>query len=149
MRKIFNNSQMDLDIPYNPKYLICCDVDETYLPHKKNMIKNSGIKQFEKFFLKKYKVNGYILCWITGSSISKFKNKVKYLKVKPHAIASDLGSEIFTHKNGSLIKEKKWYENKNKKLFFKNYKKIYLETRKYYLIKKESFGALRKSFYVY
>ena len=149
MKKIFKKSSIELKIPKNPKYLICCDVDETYLPHKYSLISNSGIKEFENFFLKKYQNKKYILCWITGSSIRKFKHKLKYVNVKPHIIASDLGSEISINKNNNLVKDYGWYKNFNKKIFFKNYQEVLTKIKKKYLIKKESFGQLRRSFYVY
>ena len=149
MIKIFKKSSIELEIPKNPKYLICCDVDETYLPYKHSLIRNSGIKKFENFFLKKYKNKGYILCWITGSSIRKFKQKLKYVNIKPHIIASDLGSEILINKNNNLVKDPDWHKNFNKKIFFKNYHEVFTKIKKKYSIKKESFGELRRSFYVY
>lgn len=146
--KTFSKSSITLKIPKDPKILVSCDVDETYIPFKEDDINNSGIKKLENYILKNYLKRGIIICWITGSNIKKFKKKLKYINVKPHFIASDLGSELYKVNKNNLSKEKLWYDKINKNKFIQNFKITIKKLKKKNKLEKESYGNMRKSFYL-
>lgn len=79
-----------------PKYIIFCDFDETYFPHKIDKEKQQDIYELEDYLEQKSKSGDIQIGWVTGSSIESILDKMKRGKFRyfPHFIASDLGTEI-------------------------------------------------------
>ena len=149
MKKTFNKSALTLDLSFKPKILLCSDVDETYIPYKEKDIIQSDLKKLETYIHKNYKKYSIVFCWVTGSSISKFKKKLRFINVKPHFIASSMGSEIHEVRSNGLKKVHSWNSKINKKKFKINAHKVIKKIKQKYFIKKETYANLRISFYVY
>lgn len=79
-----------------PKYIIFCDFDETYFPHKIDNQKQQDIYELEDYLVQKSKSGDILIGWVTGSSIESILDKMRRGRFRyfPHFIASDLGTEI-------------------------------------------------------
>jgi len=79
-----------------PKYIIFCDFDETYFPHKIDNKKQQDIYELEDYLEQKSKSADILIGWVTGSSIESILDKMKRGRFRffPHFIASALGTEI-------------------------------------------------------
>ncbi|WP_306291857.1 HAD family hydrolase, partial [Rodentibacter ratti] len=106
-----SKSNLPLEFPQPTKIntLVCCDLDETYIPYSIENKKNGGIKDLEKFMLEKGHKKGIFIGWITGTNLSSALRKANnYISYSPHFLCCSLGTEFYWIKNGKLIPSESW-----------------------------------------
>lgn len=89
--------------------LICCDFDETYMPHNEYDKKHSGIVELEQFIDENNNRLSGIIGWISGSSIISIIKKAEHnISKYPHFIAASLGTELYWIMDNKLCISEEW-----------------------------------------
>lgn len=89
--------------------LICCDFDETYMPHSEYDKKHSGIVELEQFIDENNDKLSGVIGWISGSNIFSIIKKSKhYISKYPHFIAASLGTELYWIIDNKLCISEEW-----------------------------------------
>lgn len=95
--------------PQHITRLICCDFDETYMPHNEYDKKHSGIAELEQFIDENIDKLSGIIGWISGSSIFSIIKKSKHnISKYPHFIATSLGTELYWIIDNKLCMSEEW-----------------------------------------
>jgi kanosamine-6-phosphate phosphatase len=96
--------------PSVAKYLVCSDMDETYIPFDEKNKSLGGVKELEHFMGSEGINKGIVIGLITGSNInSVIKKSTNYMAVSVHFICASLGSELYWVKDGILVPSKSWH----------------------------------------
>lgn len=96
-------------LPNNINHIVCCDVDETYIPFSNENKINSGINELEQHLITKCSEFGIMIGWITGSNLkSIIKKSDGYISKTPHFICCSLGTEFYWIDNGVPVLSKSW-----------------------------------------
>lgn len=91
--------------------IICCDVDETYIPAADENKKLGGVSLLESFIDASAEKKGFLIGWITGTNVSSAWRKAKgYISRSPHFICCSLGTEFYWIKDGLLCPSASWSE---------------------------------------
>lgn len=97
--------------PAKIKYLVCCDLDETYIPLLEADKKRSGIYELERFLDDFGEKKGIVIGWITGTNLaSAIRKSSGYITRSPHFICSSLGTELHWIRKRVLIPCESWRE---------------------------------------
>ena len=104
-----NNLPMEFPYPNHVKTVVCCDLDETYIPFNVNKKSQGGVEHLETFMCNEGSRKGMLLGWITGSNLkSVLKKSYRYINRSPSFICCSLGTEFYWVKKGKLIFSKSW-----------------------------------------
>lgn len=104
-----SNLPLEFPQPTRINTLVCCDLDETYIPYSIENRNKGGIKELEKFMLEKGYKKGILIGWITGTNLSSALRKANnYISYSPHFLCCSLGTEFYWIKNGKLIQSESW-----------------------------------------
>ncbi|MFT4272523.1 MAG: HAD family hydrolase [Pantoea sp.] len=91
------------------KSIVCCDLDETYIPFLDDNKKHGGVSELEAFMESSGREKGILLGWITGTNLYSAVRKADgYISRSPHFICCSLGTEFYWIKNGELIPSSTW-----------------------------------------
>ncbi|CDM90770.1 HAD-IIB family hydrolase [Xenorhabdus bovienii] len=97
--------------PVSVKTLVCCDLDETYIPFSLENKPFGGVRELEQFLCEEGKKKGILLGWITGTNLSSAIRKAKgYISRSPHFLCCSLGTEFYWVRNGKLVPSVSWAE---------------------------------------
>ena len=99
------------EFPYPNKVetIVCCDLDETYIPFDVNKKSQGGVDHLEDFMCNDGIKKGMLLGWITGSNRNSVLKKAhNYIKRSPSFICCSLGTEFYWIKNGELTLSEPW-----------------------------------------
>lgn len=103
------------DYPTNIDIVVCCDLDETYLPFDDLDKQYSGIDVLEKFINMNGDDLALIIGWVTGSNLESSLRKTEtYISKLPHFIASSLGTELHWIEGHQVVEDVEWIERINK-----------------------------------
>ena len=95
--------------PSKVKYLVCSDMDETYIPFDEKNKLLGGVKELEHFMCTEGINKGIVIGLITGSNINSVIKKSKnYMSMSVHFVCASLGSELYWVKDGTLVPSKSW-----------------------------------------
>ncbi len=103
---IFSNSNIPVEFtkPKTIKLVVCCDLDETYIPHSDSDKKTAGINELEEFIEKVGVTKGMLIGWTTGTNLNSAIRKANgYITRSPHFICCSLGTEFYWISNGRLV----------------------------------------------
>ncbi|WP_150137694.1 HAD family hydrolase [Candidatus Enterovibrio escicola] len=104
-----NKLPIEFPFPNKVQTVICCDLDETYIPFDSNNKSKGGVECLEGFMCSKGVENGMVLGWITGSSRNAIFHKVhNYINRSPSFICCSLSTEFYWIKFGELKSSKSW-----------------------------------------
>jgi kanosamine-6-phosphate phosphatase len=100
---------IEFPFPKQIKYVVCCDLDETYIPFLEADKKYGGISALENFMCKHGVEKGIVIGWITGTNLSSAIRKSRgYISYSPHFICCSLGTEFYWVKQGLLHPSSIW-----------------------------------------
>ena len=109
MHSLNDNLPIEFPFPRRIKYIVCCDLDETYIPFLEADKKYGGISALENFMCSHGTEKGIVIGWITGSNLSSAVRKSRgYISYSPHFICCSLGTEFYWVKQGLLIPSSSW-----------------------------------------
>ncbi|MBV7433834.1 HAD-IIB family hydrolase [Cardiobacteriaceae bacterium TAE3-ERU3] len=92
------------------KAIVCCDVDETYIPRTRDKSRG-GIAALEAYINTHAEDKGILLGWVTGTNLSSaWRKSTDYISRSPHFICCSLGTEFYWVKDGSLHSSEAWAE---------------------------------------
>lgn len=95
--------------PAEVKTLVCCDMDETYIPYAAENKPHGGVAQLETFMLEDGIAKGIVIGWITGTNKnSAIRKAAGYISRSPHFLCCSLGTEFYWIKNGELTPSAGW-----------------------------------------
>ncbi len=79
-----------------PEYLICSDLDATYLAHGETAQQRTERLTLEDWLARLAHDYAALFCIVTGSSLRNVESKVRkyHLQVMPHFLAAGLGSDL-------------------------------------------------------
>lgn len=104
-----NNLPNEFLFPTNINTLVCCDVDETYIPYSKADKNKGGVDKLENFMVENCYQKGIVLGWITGTNKNSALRKASgYISYSPHFLCCSLGTEFYWIKNGKLVPSVAW-----------------------------------------
>lgn len=91
--------------------IVCCDLDETYIPSSCDKKALGGIDSLEFYIKSNAEKKGILIGWVTGTNLESARRKSDgYISQSPHFICCSLGTEFYWLKNGSLCPSKTWAE---------------------------------------
>lgn len=97
--------------PTEVQYLVCCDMDETYIPYHPDNQMTSGITELEHFLLEEGEKKGILLGWITGTNKTSALRKAKRtISQSPHFLCCSLGTEFYWITQGELVPSTTWQQ---------------------------------------
>lgn len=105
--------KLPLEFPYplSIRTVVCCDLDETYIPFSNENKSQGGIAQLEKFLAAESEQRGILLGWVTGTNLSSALRKASgYITRSPNFICCSLGTEFYWVKDGKLVASLSWAE---------------------------------------
>lgn len=93
--------------------IICCDLDETYIPNINVSDKKvlGGVELLEAYIDSNAKEKGLITGWVTGTNLdSAWRKSRGYISKSPHFICCSLGTEFYWIRNSVLCPSEAWAE---------------------------------------
>lgn len=69
-------------LPNNINHVVCCDVDETYIPFSNENKINSGINELEQHLITKCSEFGIMIGWIAGSNLKINYQKIRWIYIQ-------------------------------------------------------------------
>lgn len=112
------------DYPSKVKIVVCCDLDETYLPYHNDNKFQSGISELEEFIIKHGERLSLLIGWVTGSNLDAVLRKVDgHISKFPHFVSSSLGTKLHWIYENKMVESFLWKERVLKSGYNKN--KIY------------------------
>ena len=107
------NEKWPTEFPF-PKVIrtvVCCDLDETYIPSASDRKDLGGVDLLESYIESSAVEKGILAGWITGTNLDSAWRKSKgYISRSPHFICCSLGTEFYWVKNGILFPSESWSE---------------------------------------
>jgi len=99
----------EFPMPKSVNTVVCCDLDETYIPFNEDNQVNGGISQLESFMRASCEELGIVLGWVTGTNLSSAMRKAKgYISSSPHFVSCSLGTEFYWVREGRLYPSRSW-----------------------------------------
>ncbi len=99
----------EFDLPETINRVVCCDLDETYIPFSKERKVLGGVHELESYLENHAKTHGVLLGWITGTNLQSALRKADgYVARSPHFICCSLGTEFYWVRDGRLIEPDAW-----------------------------------------
>jgi kanosamine-6-phosphate phosphatase len=91
--------------------VVCCDLDETYIPFAGKHRSLGGVHELEQFLIHHGAQKGIVIGWVTGTNLQSALRKAQgYISRSPHFICCSLGSEFYWVRNGVLIPSQTWHD---------------------------------------
>ncbi|WP_350306495.1 HAD-IIB family hydrolase [Photorhabdus viridis] len=109
----FSVHKLPIEFPLPPsiKAVVCCDLDETYIPFSDENKSLGGVAQLEDFLAAEGEKKGILLGWITGTNLSSALRKANgYISRSPNFLCCSLGTEFYWIKEGKLVASASWAE---------------------------------------
>lgn len=104
-----NSLPLEFSLPKKVRNLICCDLDETYIPFDDAKKSKGGVKELEDFICSYGEEKGIVIGWITGTNLSSiFRKSHNYISKRPHFICCSLGTEFYWLKDGKPVSSQRW-----------------------------------------
>jgi len=101
----------------HPKYLICSDLDATYLAHGETAQQRAERLALEDLLSILAQDHAALFCIVTGSSLLNVESKIRkyHLQMMPHFLASGLGSDlvIFNQQRQQFEPYAPWFDQLN------------------------------------
>lgn len=100
---------LEFPFPDHIKTVVCCDLDETYIPFESKNKPKGGVELLEEFLCSEGSHKGMLLGWITGTNRESALRKAhNYIKISPNFICCSLGTEFYWVKGGVLTPSDSW-----------------------------------------
>lgn len=100
-----------LPLPSTVRAVVCCDLDETYIPFSREKKPLGGVAELEAFMAAEGAARGILLGWITGTNRNSALRKADgYISRSPHFLCCSLGTEFYWIRNGELSASVSWKE---------------------------------------
>lgn len=97
--------------PDQVKMVVCCDLDETYIPFADEYRPLGGVQELEHFLIHHGAERGIVIGWVTGTNLQSALRKAQgYVSRSPHFICCSLGSEFYWVRNGVLVPSQSWHD---------------------------------------
>ncbi|WJV62294.1 HAD-IIB family hydrolase [Pectobacteriaceae bacterium CE70] len=91
--------------------VVCCDLDETYIPSAIDKKACGGVDLLESYLVSNAVEKGILAGWVTGTNLDSAWRKSKgYISRSPHFICCSLGTEFYWVRNGMLCPSDAWSE---------------------------------------
>lgn len=91
--------------------VVCCDLDETYIPSAIDKKALGGVDLLESYLVSNAVEKGILAGWVTGTNLDSAWRKSKgYISRSPHFICCSLGTEFYWVRNGLLCPSDAWSE---------------------------------------
>jgi kanosamine-6-phosphate phosphatase len=98
-----------LPFPRRVSYVVCCDLDETYIPYSTAHKPLGGITALEQFLREEGENKGVVIGWVTGTDLqSAFRKARGYIRHSPHFVCCSLGTEFYWIKQQRLESSAAW-----------------------------------------
>ena len=111
MTTLNNNWPEEFPFPTVIRTVVCCDLDETYIPSDNDKKALGGVNFLESYITSCAEEKGILAGWITGTNLDSAWRKSKgYISRSPHFICCSLGTEFYWVKNGRLVPSDTWEE---------------------------------------
>ena len=109
---IFNEKwPAEFPLPAVIRTVVCCDLDETYIPTACDDKLLGGVAELESYIESSAEKKGILLGWVTGTNLaSAWRKSRDYISRSPHFICCSLGTEFYWIRNGKLCPSKTWSE---------------------------------------
>ncbi|KAB7703045.1 HAD-IIB family hydrolase [Plesiomonas shigelloides] len=107
------NKEWPAEFPFPTviRTVVCCDLDETYIPSDSNKKAQGGVELLESYITSSAEEKGILAGWITGTNLdSAWRKSMGYISRSPHFICCSLGTEFYWVKNGRLCPSVTWAE---------------------------------------
>lgn len=102
----------EFPMPKVVRAVVCCDLDETYIPFSKDNKVNGGVSELESFMRDRCEALGVVLGWVTGTNLPSALRKAKgYISASPHFICCSLGTEFYWVKDGRARPSGSWQQS--------------------------------------
>lgn len=103
------NLPPELPFPSEVRAVVCCDLDETYIPFSPENRQFGGVGPLEAFLCAEGEKRGILLGWITGTNLSSALRKAEgYISRSPNFLCCSLGTEFYWIKGGKLVPSSSW-----------------------------------------
>jgi len=104
-----NELPPEFPFPEKVNTVVCCDLDETYIPFSPENKVYGGVNELEQYMYYSAADKGILLGWITGTNLpSALRKSEGYISRSPHFICCSLATEFYWVRNGQLIRSEKW-----------------------------------------
>lgn len=91
--------------------VVCCDLDETYIPSASDKKSLGGIALLESYIESNAEKKGILIGWVTGTNLdSAWRKSRGYISRSPHFICCSLGTEFYWVRNGTFCPSETWAE---------------------------------------
>ena len=101
----------EFPLPTEPRIVVCCDLDETYIPVDDDKKALGGVDLLESYIESSAEEKGILVGWITGTNLdSAWRKSRGYISRSPHFICCSLGTEFYWVRNGQLCPSETWAE---------------------------------------
>lgn len=95
--------------PTRINYLVCCDMDETYIPVSPDNKALGGVAALETFLRREGEARGIVIGWITGTNKASALRKANgYISQSLHFLCCSLGTEFYWIQQGQLVPSESW-----------------------------------------
>ncbi|MBA0219453.1 MULTISPECIES: HAD-IIB family hydrolase [Enterobacterales] len=102
---------VEFPLPTVIRTIVCCDLDETYIPSDTEKKALGGVELLESYITSHAEEKGILAGWITGTNLdSAWRKSRGYISRSPHFICCSLGTEFYWVKNGRLRPSETWAE---------------------------------------
>jgi len=102
---------IEFPFPSSIRAIVCCDLDETYIPFSHENKSQGGVARLEAFLAAEGERKGILLGWITGTNLSSALRKADgYISRSPNFLCCSLGTEFYWIKEGKLVAPASWAE---------------------------------------
>ncbi|MBK5013405.1 MULTISPECIES: HAD-IIB family hydrolase [Pantoea] len=101
----------EFSLPAVINTVVCCDLDETYIPYSDDNKIHGGVSELEAFMCLSGEEKGLLLGWVTGTNLrSALRKALGYISRSPHFVCCSLGTEFYWVKDGELSPSTSWAE---------------------------------------
>lgn len=101
----------EFSLPAVINTVVCCDLDETYIPYSDDNKIHGGVSELEAFMSLFGEKKGLLLGWVTGTNLRSALRKARgYISRSPHFVCCSLGTEFYWVKDGELHPSTSWAE---------------------------------------
>ncbi|CDK14223.1 NTD biosynthesis operon putative hydrolase ntdB [Erwinia amylovora LA635] len=102
---------VEFPLPTVIRTIVCCDLDETYIPSASDKKVLGGVDLLEAYIESSAEEKGILAGWVTGTNLVSARRKsTGYISRSPHFICCSLGSEFYWVRNGTLCPSNTWAE---------------------------------------
>lgn len=107
------NKKWPAEFPYPTviRTIVCCDLDETYIPSASEKKAQGGVNLLESYIVSCAEEKGILAGWVTGTNLdSAWRKSRGYISRSPHFICCSLGTEFYWVRNSRLCPSETWAE---------------------------------------